>query len=339
MAAKKKAAPTEAQLQNPRTTEQFRLALRRKTRALYDIQELRLAMQGRLTKKAPGISIELHPDDLAKLQGRTKDLELAEKNALADLTDHLNETPFYRDVIAKNKEKYKGLGPRMASIIISSFDIAREDTVSKMWSFAGLAPIPAIRCRRCSVVLQTSERKTLETDNTYENLRGVEWFHHPKPQGNKCEFAGGQISHEETFHSGKQMRPVAGEKLRYNAWLRTKLCGVLATVLLQLKSPYRVYYDNRKQYNLSRSWGTNDAHRHQDAMRYMIKMLLLDIWKEWRAFEGLPVRGSYAEEKLGHITSMKPIGTPRSTPPPMPLGKSLDELAAEEAVREAMEEG
>ena len=35
-------------------------------------------------------------------------------------------------------------------------------------------------------------------------------------------------------------------------------------------------------------------------MRFMIKMLLLDIWKGWRESEGLPVRPSYHEEKLGH---------------------------------------
>ena len=31
----------------------------------------------------------------------------------------------------------------------------------------------------------------------------------------------------------------------------------------------------------------------------MMKMFLLDLWKVWRALEGLPVTESYAEAKLG----------------------------------------
>jgi hypothetical protein len=118
----------------------------------------------------------------------------------------------------------------------------------------------------------------------------------------------------ETFNSGRQQRPVAGQKLNYNAWLRMKLCGVLAPVLLKVGSPYKKFYDNRKQRNIGRNWGQSDAHRHQDAMRYMIKMLLLDIYKEWRAFEGLPVRPPYSEERLGHKTSIKPITSEASSP-------------------------
>src|SRR3990172_7516887 len=140
MAKRKKLVFTEEELQNPRTPEQFRLALRRKTRMFYDIQEMRLQAQGRLTKKSPGSEIELHPMDLKRLEARLQDLEATEKNALGDLEDQLEEVAFYTQVI-KSNPKYRGLGPRMASVILSSFDIEKEDTVSKMWSFAGLAPI------------------------------------------------------------------------------------------------------------------------------------------------------------------------------------------------------
>ena len=42
-----------------------------------------------------------------------------------------------------------------------------------------------------------------------------------------------------------------------------------------------------------------DLHRAQASLRYMIKMLLLDLWKAWRTYEGLSVRPSYHEEKQG----------------------------------------
>lgn len=339
MSSKKREKPTEQQLANPRTPEQFRLALRRKTRMFYDIQALRLSTQGRLTKKAPGATIELHPIDMGTLDNRLQDLEVVEKNTLKDLDDHLHEVPFYRDVILpQRKEKYRGLGPRMASIIVSSFDIHREETVSQMWAFAGLSVVPTMRCRHCTAILQTSEKKAIETDYGYENLTGVGLFHHPKPAGNTCKFAGGTISRDQTINSGRAQRPVAGQKLNYNAWLRTKLCGVLAPVLLKVGSPYRKFYDNRKQYNIGRNWGQSDAHRHQDAMRYMIKMLLLDIYKEWRGFEGLPVRPPYSEEKLGHKTSIEPIVSEFKTEEDAEIDAVLEDESAGGPIDDAMME-
>lgn len=320
MPKKKPPAVEAVQDDSPRSPEQFRLALRRKTRLFYDIQLLRMQTQGRLTRKAPTAQIDLHPRDLVKLKGRLEDLQNAEKNALADLTEHLEEVPFYRDVIAKDRVKYKGLGPRMASVIISSFDIRREETASQMWSFAGLAPRPATRCKHCSVVVTEAD--------------GGASFKHPKPQGNKCRFAGQGILGEETFASGRAMKPTAGEKLPYNAWLRSKLCGVLGPVLLQLGSPYRRFYDDYKQRKVSAGWGTSDAHRHAASIRYMIKMLLLDIHKDWRSHEGLPVRPSYAEEKLGHVTTQAPIGSAPQHPPPKGEVERLDDLLVAELVEE-----
>ena len=47
-------------------------------------------------------------------------------------------------------------------------------------------------------------------------------------------------------------------------------------------------------------WAKSDAHLHQASQRYMVKMFLLELWKQWRTFEGLEVRPSYQEEYLGH---------------------------------------
>lgn len=46
-------------------------------------------------------------------------------------------------------------------------------------------------------------------------------------------------------------------------------------------------------------WGNSQAHRHNAAKRYMIKMFLLELHKVWRKLEGLEVRPPYAEEYLG----------------------------------------
>lgn len=46
-------------------------------------------------------------------------------------------------------------------------------------------------------------------------------------------------------------------------------------------------------------WGCGKEHRHNAAMRYMVKQFLLVLWKEWRLMEGLSIRPPYAEEYLG----------------------------------------
>lgn len=333
--AKKQSTPVEIDPNlPPRTPEQFRLALRRKTRMFYDIQEMRLQAQGRLLKKSPTNAIELHATDLNKLKGRVGDLEVAEKNALKDLEEHLQEVSFYTNVIEKRKKhQFKGLGPRMASVIISSFDIEREDTVSKMWAFAGLAPITARRCKRCNMVVAETLKDSTDPHPIYK---------HPASTVVKCQHKGALIDVSETYASGKAMKPVPGEKLKYNAWLRSKLIGVLGPVLLQLGSPYRKVYDGYKHRKQQAGWGVSDAHRHQAAIRKMVKILLLDIWKLWRAHEGLSVRPPYQEEKLGifHSTGpdfdengmeIQPEGIPETDPAP---ASDVQEAEIEEALKD-----
>ena len=68
--------------------------------------------------------------------------------------------------------------------------------------------------------------------------------------------------------------------------------------------------DGKKHYLISRGktyhvllTGKTKGHRHNMAIRYMIKFFLADLWTEWRTLEGLEVRPSYAEGKLGIVHS------------------------------------
>lgn len=51
-------------------------------------------------------------------------------------------------------------------------------------------------------------------------------------------------------------------------------------------------------------WGTSPDHRKKDANRYMAKMLVKEFVRAWKELEGLPLRLSYEEEYLGHVTSV-----------------------------------
>lgn len=283
-----------------RTREERREGLKQKVRMFYDLQTMRMQAGGRTKPKAPGQVLHLHEADKKILEIRAFELERAEGNALKDVNDELRLHGFYNKVL-NDKERFRGIGPTMAGVILSEFDIFREDTVGKMWAFAGLAPKACWRCVSCHSVVRATEN-------------GAGWTHvtrapkkprpgeDPKPEVmKKCEFAKGvPLTKDQVFPSGESARPVKGEKLPYNDFLRAKMCGVLGSVILRVDSPWRKPYDDYKFRKQQQNWGMSDGHRHKAATRYMIKMLLLEIWREWRAFEGLAVRSTWAEEKLGH---------------------------------------
>lgn len=98
---------------------------------------------------------------------------------------------------------------------------------------------------------------------------------------------------------GHAPRPVKGQKHTYNGFLRSKLLGVLGSSFLKCNSIYRDFYDNYKNRLETKGWGKSKGHRHNAAIRYMIKMFLRDLYVAWRTLEGLPVREPYQEEYLG----------------------------------------
>jgi len=61
-----------------------------------------------------------------------------------------------------------------------------------------------------------------------------------------------------------------------------------------------VYYDYKHRLENHASHAEKSkGHRHNMAMRYAIKMFLLDLYTVWRRLEGLPMSKPYSEDKLG----------------------------------------
>jgi len=261
------------------TEEQYqlrRLIMRKYTRIFYDLQRLRMQVGGRVKKTAA--DVELFEDDKAKLAGREQELKGVEKSALKDVTACLKHFTFYKDVLS-DKTRYKGIGPTMAGVIMSEYDIYKADTPSKFWAYTGLA-----------------------------------------------------------VKDGQRQRLKKGEKAPYNTFLKAKMVGVLADSMVKTKSPWtKYYYDKKAQLATTIGpckpcegtgifkktkcgncegtgkgpWGSSDGHRHRAALRYMIKMLLIDIWRQWRKHEGLAIRPSYAElyqGKHGYDPEKQPEG-------------------------------
>lgn len=153
----------------------------------------------------------------------------------------------------------KGVGPTMAGVILSYIDIRKAKYASSIIKYCGLDVING----------EARGRKAEHLiDVTYQDTKGK----------------------EKTKKS-----------LSYNPFVRSKLRGVLASVFLKCKSPYRTVYDNYKNrlQNHPVHKEKTVIHRHNMALRYMIKMFLIDLYREWKEAEGLEAYPPYHEAKLG----------------------------------------
>lgn len=155
----------------------------------------------------------------------------------------------------------KGIGPAMGGVIISEIDISKAKYPSSLWKYAGLDVADDGRGR--------SKRKEHLVDVEYETKDG-----------------------EQAIRKG----------ITFNPFLKTKLVGVLGSSFLRQGSPgYRDIYDAYKHrlQNHSVHKDKSVGHRHNMAIRYMIKMFLIDLHGIWRELEGYPAAAPYNEAKLG----------------------------------------
>jgi hypothetical protein len=249
-----------------------REGLREAVRHFYDIQTIRMQHSGRISKKAAGGEAVVSEEQRLAWESQVKRLEKVEAEALAEVKDKLAGISFWE-------------------VLGREVDIERADTVSKLWRFAGLAPVIAWRCGACSRVVARTETG----------------WEHMKRRANErvCVLEKDVLREGQVRDSGSSERSKKGEKRHYNLFLKTKLLGVLAGSFMRANKGegnhvWRPVYDNYKHRLESSGRFTSPGQLHKASARYMIKMFLIEFWKEWRKHEGLPVREPYQVEKLGH---------------------------------------
>jgi hypothetical protein len=166
-----------------------------------------------------------------------------------------------------------GIGPAMAAVIISEIDIHKARHASSIWRLAGLDVAEDGFGR--------SKRK--------EHL----------------------IEREYTDRDGNTATKMS---ITFNPFLKSKLIGVLGPSFLKTGSSYSAIYYDYKNRLKSRVSANPELAKHDDyrvrmtpkhihncAIRYMVKMFIIDLYSAWRKLEGLPVSKPYAEEKLGLV--------------------------------------
>lgn len=256
-----------------------RAAAKAKAQFFYDLQRLRIATGNRVARAEAHDNAILTPEDRTYFTATCAAMGALEVRALKEAEracQHVSVYPWLRGI--------DGIGPTMAMVIVSQFDPYRAPRPSNFWSFAGLNVLP---------------------DGTA-----------PRP-------AKGLVKGDGT------------PGLPYNAWLRSKLIGVLAGAFLRARkgegnADYAPIYHAAKHRHATggkcgktaiahgvsghHTWHPSGkvggppkdgdwctaGHIHRKATRHMIKLFLVDLWKEWRDLEGLDVCGSYIEGVLGH---------------------------------------
>jgi len=250
--------------------------------------------------------------------------------------------PIYNEFL-KNILGLKAAG---AGWIIAEFNIHEADTISKLWSYAGLNPS------------MTPGKKIIEPKK-YKPSMGVkikEMYSYTGDNGavlKKPKLTHYMVLTNDMVRADKLTK---GFVSPFNKRLRTALIGIVAPGLIKaglrwepcsdeeynnlpeeyrdirdkkikkvmvknvkckltIKNEYcQVYHDYKHRLaHSSHQVMHNDkptpwkdvskGHRESAAKRKMIKFLLQDIYKHWRAIEGLPVRAPYQEEYLGHTYS------------------------------------
>lgn len=159
-------------------------------------------------------------------------------------------------------EKVKGCGPAMSGVIISEIDIIKCKYASSIWAYAGLDVAKDGQGR--------SKKK--------EHLVEVDYI---DKDGNAAKRVG----------------------ITFNPFLKTKLIGVLGSSFLRVgENTYsKIYYDYKHRLENSPAHiEKSKGHRHNMAIRYMVKRFLADLYVAWRTIEGLPVMSEYSEGKLGY---------------------------------------
>ena len=185
--------------------------------------------------------------------------EKEETKSFNQLKKVLKIYPIYTQFL----EEIYGIGHTMAGVIISEIDIHKAKYPSSIWAYAGLDVASDGQGR--------SRKKEHLTDQAYIDKDGKE-----------------QTKKGITF----------------NPFLKTKLVGVLGSSFIKQsaeKCKYRKIYDDYKNRleNHPNHIEKSKGHRHNMAVRYMVKMFIVDLYNAWRTMEGLEVYPPYHEAKLG----------------------------------------
>jgi hypothetical protein len=200
----------------------------------------------------------------------------------------------------------------LGAAIIASIDITKAEYPSSLWKYCGFDVVHVGRQGKKGIV-STNLREVEDFDALMEDKTTVSLVNR-----NDFKKLGVLTTGDMEWSSeGRRKRMdhmvdrcllnqdgevvKTWKSLPYNPWLKSRLWLLGNSFLRCGNAHYREVYENRKNRSLNHPKWQNESkkHIHDDALRYMIKRFLVDLYKAWRPLEGLPVAPEYSEAKLG----------------------------------------
>jgi Transposase IS116/IS110/IS902 family len=228
----------------------------------------------------------------------------------------LDNHPIYTEFL----KKVRGIGPLMAGVIISEIDINKAKTVSALYAYAGVDVVYWFECkekfsddapdrlyRRHPDGYETRGPERVGLDKDYFELikDGVLIGTYGLPPAGTEGLGEGRS--KKSYHLvPKEYTNAKGEVkltkgITFNPFLKTKLVGVMGSPLVFLKkdNPYRAVYDEHKAMleQHPKHADKTKLHRHNMAVRHIVKEFLWELYVAWRSIENLPIRARYWDEK------------------------------------------
>ena len=236
-------------------------------RTIDDFQNVRIRADNRLKKKADGTNQKdaktNAPDVTADSILDSVDISTSTREIENNLTKRIEaavkKTPEWK-LYFKN---IKGIGPKLAAILIAEIDPYKAETVSKIWQYAGL---------NSANVFGKKKDKDGNVTVTTDLVRG------DKPT------AGYVLPYNKYL------------KMCVMGKIATQL-------IMNGNKEYTAIYEGAKNFYMTNpKWeGESKLHCHRAALRKMMKQFLADYYAFVRPLYGLETRVPYAEEKMGIV--------------------------------------
>jgi hypothetical protein len=206
-------------------------------------------------------------------------IEKQEREQFRLLGETLEEIPVFNEWLSEQR----GIGPALAAVLVTWFDINKAERPSQFWAFAGLDVGPDGFAR--------SRRKAHLIERAYIDRQGEE-----------------KTKMSTTFDPWLQSRllgVLGGSLLRSGSPYRRHYDNYRHRIETDTARPKGTLLDKKKLREADRIEEADHLWHplriHRASMRYMVKMFVADFWRRWREIEGLPTVPPYHEAVLGHV--------------------------------------
>lgn len=229
---------------------------------------------------------------------------------------------------------HRGIKETISAVIISEFDITKARYVSSLWKYAGLDIGPDGKGRnktkehmvKVTYIDKNGKKKVRDsiTFNTW--LRSKLLF-----------VLGGSLlkSHNErysplyyNYKHRMENHPLYGPEAGKAACRRAREEEAAKRAAARAAGEEVEDDEDGGETKAKKSRPVKDIYvgrRHLQAVRYMVKMFLIDLYKAWRPLAGLEVFDPYAQSKLGRDPHSGPVIPPKPSAPVTPVATAEDD--------------